>query len=426
MFLNNNSSIVVSKDGWEILKHCDGTKNVDNIFDYLNIKNEISKEDLIKFFTNAKKNEVIKYIDVFDKHEFKIYGSENLISPQIVSIELTDKCNLRCKYCYGDFKKSGKNFWNLNDIELLFEELSKLGILVLEITGGEPLLHPYFKEILISALAKFEIISILSNGVLIDCEIIELVRKYKNRVAFQISIDGCSDETNNEVRGVKNTYNKTLTAIKQLRDYNIHYNVVYMITEENKHEIQKICELFRKEKLNNLVFSKAISFGRACDYKECIPNNNEALYKTLKKTFDLYPDIIAERHLKKIENNVLNIDRNCGIGWKIISISSDGTIISCALMGKSGIIGNYFKQNISEIINSDKGRFYQNFSKTEIEKEFCTQCCYENFCARCIARIYAANLQRVKDGIGLCAIAKINEMDKYLDFNSDFKFSINV
>ena len=36
LYLKNNSSIAVANDGWEILKYCDGTKNVDEIFDIIN------------------------------------------------------------------------------------------------------------------------------------------------------------------------------------------------------------------------------------------------------------------------------------------------------------------------------------------------------------------------------------------------------
>jgi len=48
LYLRNKKFIVVTKDGWEILKHCDGTKTIDMIFDLLKTDYEISKESVVK------------------------------------------------------------------------------------------------------------------------------------------------------------------------------------------------------------------------------------------------------------------------------------------------------------------------------------------------------------------------------------------
>lgn len=95
-------------------------------------------------------------------------------------------------------------------------------------------------------------------------------------------------------------------------------------------------------------------------------------------------------------------------------------------LGKNGKMGNIFEQDIFDIFNSDKTQFYVNFSKS-IEEESCKNCSYNSFCAVCISKIYTANIQRLKDGLELCEIAKRNKMDKYFDFNvnySDFKFNV--
>jgi len=432
LYLKSNESIIISNDGWEILKHCDGTKTIDMIHTLLNIETEISKEDLIKFISIAHKKNIIKFIDNFKKEHTKIFGNESSIPPQICSIELTDSCNLECKYCYGEFKRGEGKFWNIEDIKLLFDNLSKIGVIALELTGGEPLLHPNFKEILEIALCKFEVINILSNGVLFDDEVINIIKEHKHRVAIQISIDGCSEETNFKVRRVKNTFNKTMNTLKRFREGNVFCNTVYMITEENKHEIPDICELFRKEKLTNLLLSKAAPFGRGCDHKDCLVNKDDETTNMIKKMLEKYPDIFSKKHYQQQQwyEDAKDMTKftisNCGTGWKAVSITSNGDVRSCPLLGEVGKMGNIFKQDICEITNSDKSRFYLNFSKKHEEK-ICHNCEYEYYCAMCITRIYVANLQRIRNGIDLCEIAKRNEMDKYCDFGSNsinFKFTI--
>ena len=161
LYLKSDESIIVSNDGWEILKYCDGTKTLDAIYEILNIENEINKEELIKFITVANKKNIIKFIDKFEKVDIKIFGDKNSITPQICSIELTDSCNLECNYCYGEFKRGKGNFWNIEDIRLLFDDLIEMGVIVIELTGGEPVLHPNFNEILKMALQKFEVVNVL-------------------------------------------------------------------------------------------------------------------------------------------------------------------------------------------------------------------------------------------------------------------------
>lgn len=432
LYLRDNKSIIVSNDGWEILKHCDGTKTIDMIFNVLNVEYEISKEDIVKFINTANSNNVVNFISDFKKNDIKIFGDNNLISPQIASVEITERCNLECIYCYGEFKRDKGVFLNIDQIKLLFDDLSKTGVMAIELTGGEPLLHPNFKEILEIAINKFEKINILSNGVLFNNETINVIRKYKNKIAIQISIDGCSEETNYKVRRVKNTFEKTLNTLERLENIGIHYQVVYMTTEENKHEIHAMFELFRQKKLKNLMISKATPFGRACDCKDClITKNDNEVINTIVKVQKEYPDILSKRHyIQQHPGNVNNISKysidNCGTGWRAISIAANGDVRSCLLLGKTGNMGNVFKQNIFNILNSPKGNFYLNFSK-KMDEEPCQLCSYKNYCAMCITRIYAANIQRIKDGLDLCEIAKRNKMDECFDFNPDcinFKFEI--
>ena len=145
-----------------------------------------------------------------------------------------------------------------------------------------------------------------------------------------------------------------------------------------------------------------------------------------------YPDIFSKKHYQQLQyyENVNNMSKfaiyNCGVGWKLISIASNGDVKSCSLLGNIGKIGNVFNQNVRDILNSEKGRFHMNFSKMQKE-EICHDCAYKYYCAMCITRIYAANIQRIRDGLDLCEIAKRNKMDKYFDFNShciNFKFQI--
>jgi MoaA/NifB/PqqE/SkfB family radical SAM enzyme len=97
-----------------------------------------------------------------------------VILPIHATLELTDKCNLKCSYCYreSDFTK---NLFLENPIEFL-ESLLKIGIRHIEFSEGEPLLHPDIIEILNFAGKKYNLVGLLTNGILINEEIIEIIK----------------------------------------------------------------------------------------------------------------------------------------------------------------------------------------------------------------------------------------------------------
>ena len=355
---------------------------------------------------------------------FEIFDRRNKLFPQSVSLEITNRCNLKCSYCYGDFKTTKGQFLSIEKIKYIFNNLSQNGVISIELTGGEPLLHPEFKEVFLLAINAFFSINIISNGVLFNDEIFKIVEKYKEKINFQISIDGCTEATNAKVRRVDNTSGRTLYTIRRLNEIGVYCRTVYMITTDNYHEIPAVCDFFRKEKMGKIVFSTVSSFGRACNFKECQFNENllAQINDVLYKAYEDYSDIIL-KPLDRINKNLKTIIDNCGIGWKHISIAPSGIVRSCLFFNECGEMGNVFEQDMSDIFNSNKVHFYAKFSKKPIEV-CCESCSYKNYCGSCIARIYAANIQRIKDGGNYCEIVKRNEMDKYFNFNLDFKYKI--
>ena len=56
-------------------------------------------------------------------------------------VELTDKCNLICKHCYGDFKLENQHTLSLEALDNLIEQAVKLNVYQFDLTDGEPLLY---------------------------------------------------------------------------------------------------------------------------------------------------------------------------------------------------------------------------------------------------------------------------------------------
>ena len=67
----------------------------------------------------------------------------DLRSPLLLVIEITDRCNLNCKYCYDRFgyNKRENCDISLEDFSLIVEEAKDIGIFDINLSGGEPFIH---------------------------------------------------------------------------------------------------------------------------------------------------------------------------------------------------------------------------------------------------------------------------------------------
>jgi len=86
-------------------------------------------------------------------------------APHIAAIEITNVCNLACKYCYANSSPSEMASMTVNQVLYILDEIKKANIPHLWITGGEPLLHPEIERILREAAKRDFYIVLATNGI---------------------------------------------------------------------------------------------------------------------------------------------------------------------------------------------------------------------------------------------------------------------
>ena len=128
--------------------------------------------------------------------------------PLYVYIELTDSCNMNCKFC--SVKNKNKNYIDIKLLKKILLDLKELNILDVYYTGGEPLLHPDFEEIINFGYSLGIRQTILTNGLLIN--------KYKylmdKIMCVCVSLHG-GKYLHNKLTG-SNCYEKVVSNIKSI------------------------------------------------------------------------------------------------------------------------------------------------------------------------------------------------------------------
>jgi len=139
--------------------------------------------------------------------------------PTAAQVIVTNNCNSRCVTC-SQWKRKSTNELTTKEIYEALSQLKDLGIIAVAFSGGEPLLRNDLPHIIKKASQlKFRSISILTNALLLtESQARKLLESGLTGVG--ISIDGLR-ETHNQIRGVKGSFDKTITALQiltKLRD----------------------------------------------------------------------------------------------------------------------------------------------------------------------------------------------------------------
>ncbi len=116
-------------------------------------------------------------------------------------LHVTDRCNLRCSHCLFSETFEKPEQISFADAKKIVTEAIPLGLKVVCLTGGEPLIHPEITEIIKFILKRQDLsIAILTNGLLYG-RLSEFSGSMdKSRITLQVSIDG-SEYTHDMIRG---------------------------------------------------------------------------------------------------------------------------------------------------------------------------------------------------------------------------------
>ena len=168
------------------------------------------------------------------------------------TFELTPCCNMACKMCYVRMTKTEQE--SISPLRTAKEwlELGQTardsGLLYLLLTGGEPFLRPDFKEIFQGLHRMGLILSINSNGTLIDEDtVVWLKETPPTRV--NITLYGASNETYARLCGNPQGYDQAVRGIRMLRKAGISVRINCSLTPYNAADLEGIYAFANQEGL---------------------------------------------------------------------------------------------------------------------------------------------------------------------------------
>jgi radical SAM protein with 4Fe4S-binding SPASM domain len=174
----------------------------------------------------------------------------NKRTPQEVTLEVTRRCPLDCQHCYNNLPMSDlaarQQELTKEEYFAVLDELSDMGVIWLLFTGGEIFSRKDFLEIYSYANRKGFLITLFTNGILINEKIADYLREFPP-FAIEITLYGKTKETYERLTQLPGSYERCLRGIRLLLERGLPLKLKTVATGVNRHEVLGMKEFAEQE-----------------------------------------------------------------------------------------------------------------------------------------------------------------------------------
>ncbi|MBT4484909.1 MAG: radical SAM protein [Candidatus Latescibacteria bacterium] len=297
----------------------------------------ISVRKIIKHYTFIKKPLLIRRIikGYFNTH---IMRRDTLRS---IELAVTYKCQAQCHKCYSkNLIDKNRSYLTIDQIRDIIDQAMKLGLIHVNITGGEPTLRKDIIEIVKACHPNEIMVSLVTNAYVMTREKMKQLKE-AGLNTIQISLDSSVSDIHNKLRGLNGIYDKVMATASWAREFDINLcftTVLSTETSSNKNEMLKLLELSEREKAFLLVCDSAAIGGWEGQKEKMFTceERNKALEELMK-----HP--LARHH------SMYNFRgrAGCPAGVEKLYITAYGEVTPCDLIHDS--FGNVLKEDIETI-----------------------------------------------------------------------------
>ena len=297
-----------------------------------------------------------------------------------IALELTDKCNLACRYCYNVWKIPGAERVPFDSYDKATKALKRLfsqaDVRNVTLTGGEPFVAQRITEIALFCRMEGKTVTVISNG-LKGTE-----NDYKSMLAmgitlFEFPIHSADESIHDYITQVKGSWRKSINSIRAVQSMKGYPVPVIVLTKYNVEVLGETLDFIEALGLRRIMMNRYNIGG--CGTAD--PASVSATHSQLRKAFAIANNKAKELRLV-ISSNVCSPDcllnpsdypqimfGHCSenILHKPITMDINGNIRLC---NHSPVVaGNIYEQDLSDILYSP----YAN-SWNEIIPDFCSDC----------------------------------------------------
>ena len=275
-------------------------------------------------------------------------------------LQINNACNLSCSHCLVSSGPGGSPGMQTEEIVATIDAASALGAERVYITGGEPFLRKDIFDLArhITETHGCELI-VLTNATLFAGRVRDQLQSLsREKVKFQVSIDGARPETNDPIRG-DGTFRRALDGAAILADLGFAVSLTTVTTEENLDELVEIPAIVKRVGARSQHLMWSHKRGRAATANNGFFPENIALLRAVMRVADVAQEegVVLDNleAVKRRVNGVPGVKYDLGnAGWDSICVYADGTVYpSAALANERALLcGDVRQQPLASILDS--------------------------------------------------------------------------
>ena len=175
--------------------------------------------------------------------------------PVLANYYLTYRCNASCSFC--DIWERPSPYADLETVRQNLTALKKLGVKVVDFTGGEPLLHRQIGEILGLAKSLGLLTTVTTNCLLYPKKAEELAGKVD---MLHFSLDSADRETHDKLRNSA-CFDFVIQSLDRAAELGERPDILFTVFEHNLHEISRIYEEISRPRNLVLILNPVFDYG---------------------------------------------------------------------------------------------------------------------------------------------------------------------
>ena len=307
------------------------------------------------------------------------------------SLELLPLCNMNCDMCYvrlsrKEIDQKGRIRSGEEWLELA-KQMRDAGTLFLLLTGGEPLLHPDFRMIYLELKKMGMIVTLNTNGTLIDEGWADFFSSHRPR-RVNITLYGKNAETYERLCHFRAGYELAVRGTRLLRERGVDVKINGSLTRENREDIPQLLETAKRLDVPIHIDTYMYPAGRErregfhydtrLDPEEAARARVEILRSSLTEDeFRLY----REKTLRLAKSSIpekLDLSVRCRAGRSSFIVNWLGNMTPCVMLNSPpvNVFEKGFVQSWDQIVH-----------KTEEIRtsEKCGECTLREVCNTCAA-----------------------------------------
>lgn len=256
-----------------------------------------------------------------------------------VDLAVSYSCNLNCIHCSASYLEDKlRREMSVEDYKLLSRQLIKNGVLVIQLTGGEPLLRPDLEDIIKALNPSRFFISVGTNSTLVTWERLKSLKK-AGLDNFCISIDDWSPQEHDRWRKQEGSYSQAKKVLDMVLELGFTAMVFTVATHQN---------IRSKNFINLIEYTKKRNVLLLIGWAVPVGNWNANRDVLLTKDDLMYLESIHEKYLHvrtDFESNYFHF--GCGAVKEKLNITPYGDVMPCVFVHIN--LGNIFEKPLEEI-----------------------------------------------------------------------------